>query len=132
MAIQVTNFNPVWSFTQPDISPISTPIPQFYDGTYMFILCSINNGNSISITANLYDKQPGYITGSLPSGSASGSVPPIVYNGAKYITDLNYGSIDTNVQGNILLAAHEYIVSQSSAQNPGVEFNIIDLSGSVV
>ena len=132
MAIEIKNFNPVWTFTQPNSSTLSTPVPQFYDGTYMFILCSINNGNSISINANLYDKQPGYITGSLPSGSDSGSIPPIVYNGAKIITVLNYGSVDTNIQGNILLAAHEYIISQSSAQNPGVEFNIIDLSGSVV
>lgn len=132
MAIEIKNFNPVWTFTQPNTSPIANLIPQFYDGTYMFILCSINNGTSITINANLYDKQPGYITGSLPSGSASGSVPPIIYNGAKYITNLNYGSVDTNVQGNILLAAHEYIISQSSAQNPGVEFNIIDLSGSTV
>ena len=128
MAIEIKNFNPVWTFTQPNTSPIANLIPQFYDGTYMFILCSINNGNSISITANLYDKQPGYITGSLPSGSESGSVPPIIYNGAKMITNLNYGNIQTDVQGNILLAAHEYIVSQSLLSNPSASFEIIDLS----
>lgn len=132
MAIQISNFSPVWTFNQPNSFPMSNPVPQFYDGKYMFVLCSINNGTSISINANLYDKQPGYITGSLPSGSESGSVPPIIYNGAKMITNLNYGSIETDVQGNILLAAHEYIISQSLASNPNVSFEIIDLSGSLL
>jgi hypothetical protein len=131
MAIEISNFNPVWTFVNSNTAPISNVIPQFYDGTYLFVLCSINNGTSVSVTANLYDKKPGYITGSLPSGSASGSQPPIVYNGAVTIANLNYGSIETDVQGNILLAGHEYIVSQSLIQNPTVDFTIIDLSGSI-
>ena len=130
MAIEISNFNPVWTFNPTSMFPFSTITPQFYDGPYMFVLCSINNGNSISVTANLYDKKPEYITGSLPSGSESGSQPPVFYNNAKVITTLNYGTINTDVQGNILLAGHEYIVTQSILNNPGVEFNIIDLSGS--
>ncbi len=132
MAIEIKNFNPVWTFIQPSTFPLSDPLPQFYDGAYMFVLCAINSGTMVSVTANLYDKQPGYITGSLPSGSDSGSEPPIIYNGARMITNLNYGSIQTDVQGNILLAAHEYIVSQSIATNPTVDFTIIDLSGSLI
>jgi hypothetical protein len=124
MAIEISNFNPVWTFVNPNIAPISNIIPQFYDGTYLFVLCSINNGTSVSVTANLYDKKPGYI-----SGSESGSAP--IYNGAQMIAMLNYGSIETDVQGNILLAGHEYIVSQSLVQNPTVDFTIVDLSGSI-
>ena len=132
MAIEISNFNPVWTFNSGNYFPFSTPVPQFYDGTYLFVLCSINSGNAVSVTANLYDKKPGYITGSLPSGSASGSEPPIIYNNAKLIANLSYGTIETNVQGNILLAAHEYIVSQSLISNPTVDFTIVDLSGSLV
>ena len=40
MAISITNFNPVWEFIQPNFGPMmGTPIPQFYDGTYMFLQC---------------------------------------------------------------------------------------------
>ena len=131
MAIEISNFNPVWKYTYSQNPVLSNSPAQFYDGTYLFVLCSINNGTSVSVTANLYDKKPGYITGSLPSGSISGSQPPIVYNGAQMIAMLNYGSIETDVQGNILLAGHEYIVSQSLIQNPTVDFTIVDLSGSI-
>jgi hypothetical protein len=47
------------------------------------------------------------------------------------IANLNYGSIETDVQGNILLAGHEYIISQSLIQNPTVDFTIVDLSSSI-
>lgn len=124
MAIEISNFNPVWKYIYPQTPILSNSVSQFYDGTYLFVLCSINNGTSISVTANLYDKKPGYI-----SGSESGSAP--VYNGAVMIANLNYGSIETDVQGNILLAGHEYIVSQSLIQNPTVDFTIVDLSDSI-
>lgn len=122
MAIEIKNFNPVWKFIPPN-SPEATP--QFYNGTYMFVQCSISTGTQVAVDVSLYDKKPEFIT-----GSDTGSTP--IYNDAKLITYLNYGSVITDVENNVLLAAHEYIVSQSSAQNPGVEFNIIDLSGSVV
>lgn len=124
MAISITNFNPVWEFIQPNFGPMmGTPIPQFYDGTYMFLQCSINSGTSVSVNVSLYDKKPEYTPGE------SGSV---VYNNARVITNLNYGSFNTDVQGNVLLAATDYVVSCSVVANPGVDFTIIDLSGSVI
>lgn len=120
MAIEITNFNPVWEFVQPNFGPMmGNPIPQFYDGTYMFLQCSINNGTSINVSANLWDKKPEWTPGE------SGSV---IYNGARTITNLNYGSVDTDVEGNVLLAAHNFVVSSSIPNNPGVDFTIIDLS----
>lgn len=121
MAIEISNFNPVWTFIQPNLPVLSEPTPQFYNGTYMFIQCAISTGTQITVNASLYDKKPEFIT-----GSDTGSAP--IYNDAKILAYLNYGSIVTDVQGNVLLAAHEYIVSQSVIQNPGVDFNIIDLS----
>lgn len=124
MAIEITNFNPVWEFITPNTITLGgTPIPQFYDGTYMFLQCAINTGTSVYVSANLYDKKPEWIT------NDSGS---LVYNGARVITNLNYGSFDTDVQGDILLASTNYVVSCSSTINPGVNFTILDLSGSVL
>lgn len=123
MAIEIKNFNPVWKFIQPNLPIVSEPTPQFYNGTYMFIQCSIPSGNQITVNASLYDKKPEFIT-----GSDTGSAP--IYNDAKILAYLNYGSIPANVEGNVLLTAHEYIVTQSSLQNPGVDFNIVNLSGS--
>ena len=120
MAIEIKNFNPVWEFVQPNFSPMmGNPIPQYYDGAYMFLQCSINNGTSISVSANLWDKKPEWTPGE--SGSTD-------YNGARTITNLNFGTVNTDVEGNVLLAAHNYVVSSSLSNNPGVEFNIIDLS----
>ena len=124
MAIEISNFNHVWTFIQPNPLISSDPIPQFYNGTYMFVQCAISAKDQISINANIYDKKPGFIT-----SSDTGSAP--VYNGAKIITTLNYGSIPANVENNVLLTAHEYVVSHLITQNPGVDFNIVNLSGSI-
>jgi hypothetical protein len=118
MAIQVSNFGEVWKYSQPQWGPIGGNSPiQFYNGTYLFVNCSIISGTQISINANMWDKKPETISGS--------------YNNAKMISNLQFGNIDTDVEGNILLAAHNAIVSQSSANNPGVDFEITNLSGSV-
>lgn len=114
MAIEITNFNPVWKYIQPTWGPFSNLTPQYYNGTYMFITCAINSGTSVSTSATLYSENP------------------VSSSNAQIITNLNFGNFDTNVQGDILLASHNYIVSQSLTNNPGVDFNIISLSGSLV
>ena len=53
-------------------------------------------------------------------------------NGAQKINNLNFGVIETNVEGNILLASHEAIVTKLSGLNPTAAFNIIDLLGSII
>lgn len=124
MAIEIKNFNPVWKYIQPTVVPALSATPQYYDGTYMFVQCSIPSGNQITVNASLYDKKPEFIP-----GPDTGSAP--VYNDAKILAYLNYGNVTADVEGNVLLTAHEYIVSHSLSNNPGVEFNIINLSGSI-
>jgi hypothetical protein len=114
MAIQISNFSPVWTYIQPSWGPINNPTPQYYNGTYMFITCAINSGTSVSTAATLYSENP------------------VSSSNAQVITNLNFGNFDTDVQGDVLLASHNYIISQSISNNPGVDFTIISLSGSVI
>lgn len=121
MAIQVTNFNPVWKYNEDPLIP-NNPRTQFYNGTYLFIQYEVYNTDSVNIKAELWDKKP-IIETEIVDGE-----PVLIYsNGAQKINNLNFGSIVTNIEGNVLLASHNTIVEKLSSINPGVLFSIIDI-----
>lgn len=121
MAIQISNFEVVWKYYQktnfPALSQEQTP--KYYDGTYIFVTCSIESSKHIRITATLYDKKP-EIT------MVEGSDTPI-HNNARVIDSLYIDNMETDVEGNILLMAHEYLVSYLTEINPKVKFEIVGL-----
>jgi hypothetical protein len=127
MAIQISNFNPVWKYNENENIPVN-PLVQYYDATYMFIQCNIVGTNIVNIIAELWDKKPITTIEVINEFETR-----VTYdNGAQKINNLNFGVIETNVEGNILLASHEAVVTKLSEINPTVTFNIIDLLGSVI
>jgi hypothetical protein len=127
MAIQISNFNPVWKYNENENIPVN-PLVQYYDATYMFVQCNIVGSNTVNIIAELWDKKPITTIEVINEFETR-----VTYdNGAQKINNLNFGVIETNVEGNILLASHEAIVTKLSGLNPTAAFNIIDLLGSVV
>lgn len=127
MAIQISNFNPVWKYNENENIPVN-PLIQYYDATYMFIQCNIFGSNTVNIIAELWDKKP--IT-TIEVINENETI--VTYdNGAQRINYLNFGIIETDVEGNVLLAAHNAIISQLTPSNPTVTFEIVGLSGSVI
>lgn len=127
MAIQISNFNPVWKYNENENIPVN-PSVQYYDATYMFVQCNIVGSNTVNIIVELWDKKPITTIEVINEFETR-----VTYdNGAQKINNLNFGVIETNVEGNILLAAHEAIVTKLSELNPTTTFNIIDLLDSVV
>jgi hypothetical protein len=101
MAIQVTNFNPVWKYE-------NNSSTEYSDGVYIFINCETVNKTSINIKATIYNQDPS-ISGRLLRGC-------VVYN-----------LVPINVEGNLLGLAHDYIITQLTTLNPGVIFTKVGL-----
>jgi hypothetical protein len=101
MAIQVTNFNPVWKYE--NNSSIN-----YSDGTFIFVNCETVNKNSINIRATIYNQDPSI-------------------SGTKLRGQLNYSLIPMNVEDNLLLVAHDYLITQLTALNPDVTFTKVNL-----
>jgi hypothetical protein len=114
MAIKISNFNPVWEFVQSNTAPIPmNAVPQFYNGTFMFVTFQVNTATSAQVQAQLWDKMPETVDN--------------VYNGAVMLASLNFGNIPVNVQGNILLDASNSIVEILQKTNPSVKFEVVGL-----
>ena len=101
MAIQVTNFNPVWKY--------ETSSVEYSDGSYIFINCETANKTSVTIKATIYNQNPS-ITGTKVRGR------------------MNYEFITMNVEGNLLGLAHDYIITQLTTLNPGVTFTKVSIA----
>jgi hypothetical protein len=131
MAIQISNFNPVWKYNNNQSATDS--IAQYYDGTYLYLQCAINNGTSVDVNIEIWNFKPAYYPYYDPSViiTPENYVSP-AYTGSICINNVNFGNIETDVQGNVLLASHEAVVAKLSELNPSVTFDIVDLSGSVV
>jgi hypothetical protein len=115
MGIKISNFSPVWEFVQPNVAPIPTnPVPQFYNGAFMFVTFQVNTATSAQVQAQVWDKMPETVDN--------------VYNGAVMIANLNFGNMPVNVQGNILLDASNAIVEALQLVNPKVKFEVIGLN----
>jgi hypothetical protein len=101
MAIQVTNFNPVWKYE-------NNSSVEYSDGVYIFINCETVNKTSINIKATIYNQDP-----SIPGRLLRGRVV--------------YDLVPINVEGNLLGLAHDYIITQLTTLNPGVTFTKIGI-----
>lgn len=133
MAIQISNFNPVWKYNSNQSIITSGSIDQYYNGTYLYLQCAINNGTSVEVNIEIWNFKPAYY----PSYDSSVVITPEnyvapAYTGSILINAVNFGTVETDVQGNVLLASHDAVVAKLSELNPSVTFEIVDLSGSVV
>jgi type IV secretory pathway component VirB8 len=106
MAIQVTNFNPVWKYE--NIKNETPAQVEYSDGSYIFINCETANKTSVTIKATIYNQDPS-ITGTKLRGR------------------MNYEFIPMNVEGNLLGLAHDYILTQLTTLNPGVTFTKVSI-----
>jgi len=101
MAIQVTNFNPVWKYE-------NNSSAEYSDGVYIFINCETVNKTSINIRATIYNQDP-------------------TTSGTKLRGRMTYEFITMNVEGNLLGLAHDYVIAQLTTLNPGVTFTKVGL-----
>ena len=133
MAIQISNFNPVWKYNDNQSTVTSDSIAQYYDGTYLYLQCAINNGVSVDVNIEIWNFKPAYYPYIDPSVviTPENYIPP-AYTGSILINTVKFGNIETDVQGNILLASHDAVVTKLSELNPSVTFEIVDLSGPVI
>jgi hypothetical protein len=128
MAIQISNFNPVWKYNSNQSTTTSDSIAQYYDGAYLYLQCAINNGTSVEVDIEIWNFKPAYYPSYdplviiTPENHVSAS-----YTGSILINNVNFGTVETNVQGNVLLASHDAVVAKLSELNPSVTFEIIDL-----
>ena len=106
MAIQVTNFNPVWKYEH--IRHEAPAQLEYSDGSYIFINCETANKTSVTIKATIYNQDP-------------------TITGTKLRGRITYDFIPMNVEGNLLGLAHDYVIAQLTALNPGVIFTKINL-----
>jgi hypothetical protein len=106
MAIQVTNFNPVWKYENVrNETPAQT---DYSDGSYIFINCETANKTSVNIKATIYNQD-------------------MSITGTKLRGQMRYEFIPMNVEGNLLGLAHDYIITQLTTLNPGVTFTKVGL-----
>jgi hypothetical protein len=106
MAIQVTNFNPVWKYK--NVRHETPSQVEYSDGSYIFINCETADKTSVTIKANIYNQDP--------------STPGRLLRG-----QMRYEFIPMNVEGNLLGLAHDYILTQLTTLNPGVTFTKISI-----
>jgi type IV secretory pathway component VirB8 len=107
MAIQVTNFNPVWKYE--NVKPETSNQAEYSDGSYIFINCETVNKTLVTIRATIYNQDPS-ITGTKLRGH------------------MCYEFITMNVEGNLLGLAHDYIIAQLTTLNPGVTFTKVSIA----
>ena len=106
MAIQVTNFNPVWKYE--NVRNETPTQAEYSDGSYIFINCETANKTSVTIKATIYNQDP-------------------TITGTKLRGRMTYEFIPMNVEGNLLGLAHDYIIAQLTTLNPGVTFTKVGL-----
>jgi len=106
MAIQVTNFNPVWKYE--NVRHETPSQVEYSDGSYIFINCETADKTSVTIKATIYNQDP-FITGTKLRGQ------------------MRFEFIPMNVEGNLLGLAHDYILNQLTTLNPGVTFTKVGI-----
>jgi|688.fasta_scaffold980490_1 hypothetical protein len=106
MAIQVTNFNPVWKYE--NVRNENLAQVEYTDGSYIFINCETINRTSVTINTIVYDKNSSITD-------------------AKLRGRITYEFVPMNVEGNLLGLAHDYVIAQLTTLNPGVTFTKVSL-----